>query len=163
MSKIEFRIFFKEINGMRNNKIYPVLPGADGGMYIYPNGKLYCNRDTVPFREEDYILMRKSSWKDIKGRPIYEGDVVTLPIPLEEGKFKKFICRYGAITKDVNCSDFAIRAADIECFYFEEEDTAEPFLPLRRFIGKSDLELMEIIGNIYENPEYDPDFIEENY
>lgn len=161
MSKIEFRIFFKEINGIRNNKIYPALPGADGGMYIYPNGKLYCDRDTVPFREEDYVLMRKSSWRDIKGKPIYEGDVVTLPIPLEEGKFKKFICRYGAIAKNINC--FSFFPVDIECFYFEEKDSREPFFPLRREVGKSDLEKMEIIGNIYENPEYDPDFIEKNY
>lgn len=150
MKKIEYRVFVKTINNEKHNQMYPIL-NFDCGLHITPSGELYCSSDPIPYLNSDYIPMRKTSWKDKNGKDIYEGDILTIPI--DDNDFRKLICRFGVIQRDIYCVDEVLRPAEIECFYFEADNQETPLLPLIDYDDKKDIELMEIIGNIYENSE----------
>lgn len=150
MKKIEYRVFVKTINNEKHNKMYS--NDLDGGLHITSSGELYCSSDPIPFLNSDFVAMRKTSWKDKNGKDIYEGDILTIPI--DDNDFRKLICRFGVIQRDIYCVDEVLRPAEIECFYFEAEDQETPLLPLIDYDDKKDVELMEMIGNIYENPEF---------
>lgn len=150
MKKIEYRVFVKTINNEKHNKMYPIYD-FNGGLHITPSGELYCSSDPIPFLKSDFVAMRKTSWKDKNEKDIYEGDI--LMIPIDDNDFRKLICRFGVIQRDIYCVDEVLRPAEIECFYFEAEDQETPLLPLIDYDDKKDVELMEIIGNIYETSE----------
>lgn len=77
---------------------------------------------------KDIELMQYTGLKDKNGKEIYEGDVcINLELPCSES----FVCRYS--------NEFAMFE-----FWNEETETG---------LGCAAYDELEIIGNIYENPE----------
>jgi uncharacterized phage protein (TIGR01671 family) len=90
--------------------------------------------DFSDVEDESGIWMQYTGLKDKNGKEIYEGDIVLLDIPANEELEMDEIKLIGYIAYEP--SKFSI-IAEKESVYF----------------SKDDCECIEILGNIYENPE----------
>lgn len=87
-----------------------------------------------------------SGLKDKEGNKIFEGDVIELENYL--GKKIRVVCKFGTARRLIYENE-----CDITGFYFEYEGHLKTFLIVKNYVGKHDLELFKVIGNIYDNPE----------
>ena len=107
-------------------------------VYPFKDGTLLLSYDEIAFDEvpaSDFILMQSTGLLDKNGKEIYEGDIV------------KYEAGCNTVTEEVvydkNFAGFGVKDADaVIIFTFGElaEDV--------------DLHSLEVIGNIYENPEF---------
>lgn len=112
-----------------HKKLKVMLPdvGVNKGEVLY-DGRWY--------RKDEIVLMQYTGLKDRNGREIYEGDIVKLTNwigsigVVEWGRFAKFII-------DAECSNGGI--FDFTNLIFEEVSNS--------------IKNLEVIGNIYKNPE----------
>ncbi len=97
---------------------------------------------------DTYKLMQYAGVKDKNGKKIYEGDITE--ILAEDNKMNRFIVKYGVIQRKM-ASGWLV---GIPSFYFDLIDGNFKAFPIVvNYKGIHDLEIMEVIGNIYENPE----------
>ena len=107
------------------------------GVYPFKDNTLLLSYDGIAFDEvpaSDFILMQSTGLLDKNGKEIYEGDIV------------KYEAGCNTVTEEVvydkNFAGFGVKDADaVIIFTFGE---------LAEDIG---LHSLEVIGNIYENPE----------
>ena len=90
------------------------------------NYLIYCNNSFIDWDIENYALMQSTGLKDKNGTLIYEGDIIKVFHVSSTGQARSF-------------KDF---------IYFNKEYPSFQF-KTNGFIQKDDL--IEIIGNIYEN------------
>ena len=107
--------------------------------YVYPfkDGTLLLSYDEIAFDEvpaSDFILMQSTGLKDKNGSEIFEGDIV---------KYESGCYTYTEeVAYNKNFAGFGVRDANaniILTFWVLAEDV--------------DLSSLEVIGNIYQNPE----------
>lgn len=131
MSDIKFRQYIKRKNRMQY------------GIGIFSDGS-WCGPENVTLSQDP--LMQYIGIKDIKGKEIYEGDIL-------KSSFKKSIAQteYFALVKYGDyqcCNEDCFCGVDYdECFgiYLAiEQDQCPPGPWISKY---------EIIGNVYENPE----------
>ncbi|MBP1924613.1 putative phage protein (TIGR01671 family) [Sedimentibacter acidaminivorans] len=95
----------------------------------------------------NYELMQYTGLKDKNGKEIYEGDIIQLKN--EDLEVIKVVCEFGTAKRQIFDN-----LVEITGFYFKRLcDDKKTFPIANNYLGKHDLELFEIIGNIYENPE----------
>lgn len=95
---------------------------------------------------ERFIIEQCTGLKDKNGKEIYEDDVIELVN--EDLEKTKVICEYGTARRNIYSN-----IVDITGFYFRRlSDDRKTFPIVNNYLGKHDLELFEIIGNIHENP-----------
>lgn len=87
------------------------------------------NRQIAQLQERGFILLQFTGLLDKNGKEIYEGDIVR-------------------ISKRVKMPQIVGYIEDEACFGFVY-DSGEPM----RNINPSEIPLLEVIGNLYENPE----------
>lgn len=92
-------------------------------------------------------IMEYIGLKDKNGEEIYEADI--LQIETKDRQIIEILCEYG-IARRVMASGWEV---DIPSFYFERSDGLKSFPIVYNWQRKHDLEIMEIIGNVHENPE----------
>ena len=99
--------------------------------------ELYCIGDGITYMvlAEDLVLMQSTGLKDKNGKEIFEGDIITNGIDVMSIKRHDTLGFYIDFKGKI---DFIADGADLEEF---EED------------AKEIADIIEIIGNIYENPE----------
>lgn len=113
-----------------SDKMFPVMMIDFGQSYVMIeeiNG-LWCERDF-----DDIELMQYTGLHDVHGKEVFEGDIVKIP-----EDYDKFGRNAGEILKvafDSGCFRLKRPNSKGRGFYFEDDNT------------------VEIIGNIYENPE----------
>ena len=107
------------------------------GVYPFKDGTLLLSYDGIAFDEvpaSDFILMQSTGLKDKNSKEIYEGDIV------------KYEAGCNTVTEEVvydkNFAGFGVKDADANII-FTFGELAEDI----------DLSSIEVIGNIYENPE----------
>ena len=107
------------------------------GVYPFKDDTLLLSYDGIAFDEvpaSDFILMQSTGLKDKNGKEIYEGDIV------------KYEAGCNTVTEEVvydkNYAGFGVKDADANII-FTFGELAEDI----------DLSSIEVIGNIYENPE----------
>ena len=121
----EFRAWTEEGKAM----YYDVYPFRDDALLLNYDGFAF---DEVP--ASDFILMQSTGLKDKNGSEIFEGDIV------------KYEAGCNTVTEEVaydkNFAGFGVRDADTDIIF--------TFLQLADVV---DLSSLEVIGNIYQNPE----------
>ena len=123
--RTEFRAWTEEGKAM----YYDVYPFKDGTLLLSYDGFAF---DEVP--ASDFIVMQSTGIKDKNGSEIFEGDIV------------KYEAGCNTVTEEVvydkNFAGFGVKDADANII-FTFGELAEDI----------DLSSIEVIGNIYQNPE----------
>ena len=106
-------------------------------VYPFKDDTLLLSYDEIAFDEvpaSDFILMQSTGIKDKNGSEIFEGDIV------------KYEAGCNTVTEEVaydkNFAGFGVRDADTDIIF--------TFLQLADVV---DLISLEVVGNIYQNPE----------
>ena len=102
------------------------------------------NKPLCGFQDKDLIIMQYVGLKDRNGKEIYEGDIVRVKCIWEKGKIEEYI---GVIVFE----DFAFgvklkKVVKLPKGYYCEEIDGQPYYLLH-------WDEIEVIGNVYENPE----------
>ena len=129
---IKFRAWDKE-----NEKMMPVNDlhlNCDGIIGLNEYKRSDKPDYTFMRNPEKYVIMQHTGLKDDFGREIYEGDIVMAKIIIE-----------------IPLNDCSMIEECGVVKYNIEEVGYEPFLSWNRKYGN--IEMIEILGNIYENPE----------
>lgn len=101
----------------------------------------YCLDEIIPETIGQY-----SGLKDKNGVKIFEGDIIELEN--YQGKKIRVVCKFGTARRAMYGND-----VDITGFYFEYNEKTKTFPIVNNYAGKHDLELFEVIGNIYDDKE----------
>lgn len=118
-------------------------------MFVSPQGNAYeltCNK-FIEHPASDILVLHYSLYKDRKGTPIYEGDIISLKN--EVGEDITAVCERGLCEREVVSIPNVTHNVDISSFYLVVN--GRKTFPIRKnYLGVSDLSIMEVIGNIYE-------------
>lgn len=145
MREIKFRAWDKIDGKMQKVNLMNTYDGSAIGQTLY---FLEETSDNNGYRNlSDCELMQYTGLKDKNGNEIYEGDIIQLTD--DTGSLIKVICEFGTARRDIHGN-----TVDITGFYFKRlYDNKKTFPIVYNYAGKHDLELFEVIGNIYDNPE----------
>lgn len=91
--------------------------------------------------------MQFTGLKDKKEKEIYDGDI--LEIRTESGRIERFKVEWGIHRREMK-SGYTV---DIPSFAFVSDDGTATFPIVNNYVNGHDLNIIEIIGNIHENPE----------
>lgn len=100
---------------------------------------------------DDFELMQYAGLKDKNGKDIYEGDI--LELINRDGKRIIVECRFGNFERELRNFMGDINSCQITGFAFLIHSRYPTFPIVKNYLEKNDLEIMEVIGNIYEAPE----------
>ena len=125
--EIKFRCWDKEGNNYSGWKPQMIYPETFSEQVETPNCQF-----PHPYKTSRYEFMQYTGLKDKNGKEIYEGDICRL-VPFEDNKHSEHMIG----DRQVVWIDYHA------CFYFAD------WVPLHW----GGFESIEIIGNIYENPE----------
>lgn len=132
MREIKFR-FWGDFRTFENNEEEKVMLYGDTWAYeeYEPINKIFKSV------QENVIVMQYTGLKDKNDNEIYEGDIVKY---FYDGRLEK----EGELIEDYTAEGIATIIFDGGCFMFNDNNFSSTF--------DSEYEL-EVIGNIYENPE----------
>ena len=120
-------------------------------MYLISNGYApQWHIDTFHHKNLSYHqfkLMQFTGLLDKQGKEIYEGDILQLVD--DAGNEIKVTCEFGIHKRKMD-SGFLV---EISGFAFISPTGMPTFPIIHNYAGKSDLDIMEIIGNIFQNPD----------
>lgn len=109
--------------------------------------ELMIGDDWFFIKEEDVIIMQFSDMIAKDEVDIYEGDIIE--IINEDNETVRVVCEYGTARRVMNGGT----EVDIQGFYLKLPNGLKTFPIVNNYLGKHDLEIMSVVGNIYENPD----------
>jgi len=153
METAKFRVW----NG--REMVYDIMVGKFGIFYVNPEkGDGLNPKDTACLSEnttkypEGTPLMRFTELPDINGKEIYEGDVTQLVLP--NGEKRIFVVKIKKVIREVvNHPHFNDKKSKVSILGVVFSWNGYDLFPCVDFDRIPDNLKMEVIGNIYENPE----------
>ena len=91
----------------------------------------------------NHVVLSCSGVKDCEGNWVFDGDIISLQD--ENMENIQVICRYGLARRKMDSG----LTVDIPSFYFEKIDGAKTYPIVKNYLGRHDLELFKIVGNVY--------------
>lgn len=129
-SRFKFRIWQKPLKTMHYNDFVITATGYAAKIYQQDDYIMKFNQEDLEF-DKQCVLMQCTGLKDKNGKLIYEGDVV------------KFSSLYGHAIFEIKWNE------EFATFGYEDKET--DFSEFGKLYN--DAAYIEVIGNIYENPE----------
>ena len=121
-----------------------IMYGAERGWYVDMEGNIRQHPDMPPLR--DVVLMQFTGLKDKNEKEIYEGDIV-------DGFGNRFVIKWG-VFRFRKLNEYGdVSLVDVPSFAFTLEGDIPRYPIVSNWRGEHDLNGLEIVGNIYENPE----------
>lgn len=99
------------------------------------------------YHNKYWALMQYTELKDRNKNEIYEGDILQLID--DAGNEIQVTCQFGKHLRKMDSGHLV----EISGFAFISPGGLPTFPIVHNYSGKSDLDIMTVIGNIYENPE----------
>lgn len=97
-------------------------------------------------------VMKFFGRQDKNGKDIFAGDIIQLIN--DNNEYIRVVCEYGTVQRRILGGIIhQVNLCDITGFYFRNDSGVATFPIFENYQGKNDVELFEVIGNIYENPE----------
>ena len=96
---------------------------------------------------KDDIVMQFTGLLDKNRKEIYVGDI--LQVQTQNGRIENYTVVWGIHRREMK-SGWTV---DIPSFSFVNSDSFPAFPIVNNYLNGHDLEIIEVIGNIYENPE----------
>lgn len=127
--RFKFRVFLKYNQIMCDIDSYCFLQGLNKCVFHFTNS----GQKTL--KNDDFILMQCTGLKDKNGKLIYEGDILG-------GTYGNLYVHYCD-----SCKQFQLKANDYGCIACEGD------VHWYELVESEDENELEVIGNIYENPE----------
>ena len=135
MRNIKFRAWNK--NTKKMYKIGQIT--LEKGTWNYePDNREYVGM-SIPY-QPSFMLMQYTGLKDENGKEIYEGDIIEFSYDMFVGNFDTFVAKGKVV--------FEEGAFYVEVFENERTTKDEAYL-----LYSINLDTIEVIGNIYDNPE----------
>lgn len=153
MREIKFRAWDEKREVMHHDFQF-IRSGTDGNDWVVFKSDLNHDFDDAmknPHFAQQLKIMEYTGLKDKNGIEIYEADVIQL-VTANYTKIK-IVCKFGTVQRTLDTGWLV----DITGFYFERPDGLASFPIVNNYAGKHDLELFEVIGNVYKNPELMPE------
>jgi uncharacterized phage protein (TIGR01671 family) len=104
-------------------------------------------RDFVRYEVIPETVGQFTGLHDKNGKEIYEGDICSLIT--ENGVKINVVCRFGSAHRLLASGCLC----DIVGFYFQRDDDLKSFPIVCNYKGVHDTKIMEVIGNIHDNPD----------
>jgi len=98
-------------------------------------------------RYSDFEIMEWTGLVDKNKKDIYESDV--LEIETANHTRVRMVCKWGTVQRTMDTG----WEVDITGFHFYRTDGLAAFPITKNWAGKRDLDMLEVIGNLYETPE----------
>lgn len=116
---------------------------------VYTENKVYpfyskVVRRYIPFKES--VLMQSIGLKDVNGKEIFEGDLLRAPFE-EDGLFEVYLDVLGGFYTR------SVLTGKIQFVTIDDLDNLSKFNEMKAEFIEALKESVEVIGNIYENPE----------
>lgn len=126
-----------------------VIAPVEDGHYFLTGTRRYCiSKDGCVHEVYRESLCESTGLKDGNGVEIYEGDIIALTTADNEDI--TIICKFGTVQRQI-----FENLVEITGFYFERSNDGRKTFPIvHNYLGKHDTEIWNVIGNVYDNPEY---------
>lgn len=131
----------------------PLTDGATGskpedGWYFLTGKSRHCiSKNNCVYEVDPESVGLYSGFNDKNGKEIYTSDVIALVNA--DSDTIKVVCEYGTAKRDIYGN-----LVEIHGFYFRRLcDDKKTFPIIKNYAGKHDTELIEVIGNLKDNPE----------
>lgn len=96
----------------------------------------------------DLKLLWSTGKIDKNNQEIFDGDIIK--VTNEIGNEILVVCEFGEAVRNFSPSKYD---CNIVGFYYRLPDGFKSFPIVKNYLGVTDYEIFEVIGNIYENPE----------
>ncbi len=105
----------------------------------------------APEEVANVYIMQSSGLFDKNNTEIYEGDI--LKLVTSHGKEITVTCEFGSKERELRNFMGQVNTCQITGFYFLVMKRYPTYPIVENHLGKNDLEIMEVVGNIFETPE----------
>lgn len=142
MREIKFRAWHPDFGEMVYTNGESIFEKREFSLFVFQVGFSH-------YPETEWNIMQYTGLKDKEGKEIFEGDIGE--IKTQSGRIDRFVVKWGVYRRKM-ASGWEVDIPGF-CFWI---DNFPSFPIVNNYNNDHDLDIISIIGNIYENPDLIP-------